>query len=406
MKPRVIVVGGGLAGAAVAAGLRNVAEVRVLEQGPAPAREASAQNAGMVRRLGEDPYERVLALRTHERLERIARREEGGFPEGVVRTTGAVLALCDEPQHLNDAVSEARLAGVTVASVGAKDLSRLAPELDGARLSAAFYLPDEQVVDANSLVAGLLRPAGGSPIPVACGVRVRGLEQVGGQVCGVRVLANGREETLPADAVVLAAGAWSADLAARVGLHRPLQPVRRSLHWTGEDPKGVPAGPWIWVDDVGVYVRPEGSGWLASGCDEAVGRPGPGPDSGGPPAELAEPRAVDKLRTFFPRLGTLPLKGGWSGWRTFAPDRRPVLGPDPELSGLHWCAGLGGFGVSCGLAAGEVVADWLMGRSVGWMRPEGVSPTRAFSRRWPIRPEGSLSRAKLVGLLPPDPELA
>ena len=35
----------------------------------------------------------------------------------------------------------------------------------------------------------------------------------------------------------------------------------------------------------------------------------------------------------------------WAGLRTFAPDRVPVVGFDPQVAGLFWCAGQGGYGI-------------------------------------------------------------
>jgi D-arginine dehydrogenase len=72
-----------------------------------------------------------------------------------------------------------------------------------------------------------------------------------------------------------------------------------------------------------------------------------------------------------------------------------MLGPDPALPGLHWCAGLGGFGVSCGLAAGEAVAAWLRADGVPWLDPAGVRPDRRTPGRWPLRPTGELWTARL-----------
>ena len=153
------------------------------------------------------------------------------------------------------------------------------------------------------------------------------------------------------------------------------------------------------MDDVGIYVRPEGEGWLTSGCDEAIARPAPGPGSRGPLRELGRALALEKVTRWFPKLEGLEPMGGWTGLRTFAPDRRPVLGEDPDLPGLHWCAGLGGFGVTCGLAAGEAVAAWLMGDEVPFLQqPEAVSAGRRFFSRWPVRPDGDLLRARLVGV--------
>ena len=83
-------------------------------------------------------------------------------------------------------------------------------------------------------------------------------------------------------------------------------------------------------------------------------------------------------------LHNLRFTGGWTGLRTFAPDRRPFLGADPELDGLWWAAGLGGFGVTCSLGIGEALGAWMRGEDVPWLRPQGVSPGRALLSRWPV----------------------
>jgi glycine/D-amino acid oxidase-like deaminating enzyme len=73
-----------------------------------------------------------------------------------------------------------------------------------------------------------------------------------------------------------------------------------------------------------------------------------------------------------------------------------MLGPDADLPGLHLCAGLGGFGVSCGLAAGEAVAASLLGEAPAWLDAHAVAPTRHSLRRFPLLPQGDTSRARLL----------
>src|SRR5690606_16110974 len=107
----VVVVGAGLAGCAVAWHLAPRARVLVVEQGEAPGAEATAQNAGMVRRLGEDPFERALAIRTAEWLADPGADWEGTEPS---RVTGAVLALARDPFHLHDGVAHLRARGVRI----------------------------------------------------------------------------------------------------------------------------------------------------------------------------------------------------------------------------------------------------------------------------------------------------
>jgi glycine/D-amino acid oxidase-like deaminating enzyme len=225
---------------------------------------------------------------------------------------------------------------------------------------------------------------------IRCGVDVERLALTAGRVTGV-VTRDGA--TIGADAVVLAAGAWAGALASHAGLHRPLFPVRRTLVHTGPHPLARPDHPWWWIDDVGLYGRPDGEGWLVSGCDEHVEPPGPGQ----PAAEAEIARVGAKLARWTPALASVPLVGGRSGLRTFTPDRRPLLGPDGELAGLWWLAGLGGAGVSGGFAAAEAVAAWMDGRPSEVLRhPVLVAPDRPHPKRWVVRPDGDAASSVLV----------
>lgn len=385
----VIVVGGGLAGCSVAAHVAAAGRrVVVLEQGAQLGTEAAAQNAGMVRRLGEDPFERALAFQTSRRLSDNDWLWEGeGSPS---RVTGAVLGLAHDPLHLHDAVAHLRAQGVVV-----EDVERpgdVAPALAGCRLQQTWFVPDERVADAHMLIgafARALRRHGGH---VHCKTMVQKLLVERGRVVGVDTAG----QRLFADQVVLAAGAWSARLAAGMGLHRPLLPIRRTLLHSAPHPLSQRSHPWCWIDDEGVYVRPEGEGWLLSGCDEAVASIPHGPGSTGAVDPELRALALDKVERLMPALSGLGVVGGWSGLRTFAPDRRPVLGQDGEIDGLWWAAGLGGFGVTCSLAVGEVLAAWMAGQTVPWFDEQGVRPSRRYPGRWPIRPSGALHRPRLV----------
>ncbi len=333
----VIVVGAGLAGLSVAWHLAPTARVLVLDQGSGPGEEASAQNAGMVRRLGEDPFERALAVRTAARLSGLAEQHPEDWAASPAHRTGALLALGRDPHHLHDAVAHLRAVGVRVEACDRP--AELAPVLAGAPPLAAWYLPDELVADAWSLVQGFrsgLRRAGGQ---VQTGTRALALLRNGARVIGV----NTDQGDVFADRVVLAAGAWSAALARSIGLERALVPLRRSLLMGGPHPLSRPDHPWTWVDDVGIYARPEGGGWLLSACDEVVDWPAPGPGSRGPAEEWHRALAADKLARWMPPLAGLRLKGGWTGLRTLPPTAGPCWGR-AGAPGLWWAAGLGALG--------------------------------------------------------------
>lgn len=387
MQADVVIVGAGLAGLSVAWHLAPHRRVVVLDQAEQMGAEASSQNAGMVRRLGEDPYERALAVRTSAWMRAPGPSWRGPPP---ARAVGAVLGLCVDPFHLHDAVAHLRARAIRVESLDRPH--EVAPALQGARLEQAWWLPDEQVADPWALLQGFsqgLRSHGGE---LRSGTRVEGLVTEGGRVVGV----DTSRGSWRADAVVVAAGAWSSALVAPLGLVRPLVPLRRTLLQTAPHPLSTPAHPWVWIDDVGVYARPEAGGWLVSGCDEAVDEPVGGPGSRGAPLPEHRALAASKLDRWLPALGDATFHTGWTGLRTFAPDRRPVLGADPDAPGLWWASGLGGYGVTCSYGVGEAVAAWIRGLETPWLDPRSVSPARAYLRRWPIRPDGDIAGSRMI----------
>ncbi len=384
------VIGGGIAGCALAAWLAPHQRVLVVEQGAQPGAEATAQNAGMVRRLGEDPAERALAVRTAAHLA----APPADFPglAAASRRTGALIALAHDPWHLHDGVAALRARGVQISACDRP--WELAPALAGAHLAQAWHLADERVADAWLVLQSCLARARAHGAQLVCGAPVREILTDAQGVSGLRC----DQGTVATRQIVLAAGAWSGPLAATAGVHRALVPVRRSLLQSVPDPRSRPDHPWTWIDDVGVYVRPEGGGWLASGCDETPETPPAGPGSRGAVHPTHRALADHKLAHHLPALAGLRWQTGWTGLRTFAPDRRPLLGAEPAAPGLWWLAGLGGFGVSCGLAAGEAVAAWMQGDETPWLRRDDVRPDRPELRRWAVRYNGDLARARLVAV--------
>jgi glycine/D-amino acid oxidase-like deaminating enzyme len=171
-----------------------------------------------------------------------------------------------------------------------------------------------------------------------------------------------------------AAGAAADPVAALAGL-APLRlvPRRRHLFHLGANPLVPHGSPAVWDVDRGVYLRPEGTGVLASPCDEAPFPPG-----------LEEPKVVptmrallaDKMQEAFPRYGRFVVRRIRAGLRTFAPDGRFVIGPDPRLKGFAWAAGLGGHGVSTAVAVGEVLADLVVDSRTATVDAAAVLPDR------------------------------
>ncbi|MAY79425.1 MAG: hypothetical protein CL930_01430 [Deltaproteobacteria bacterium] len=386
MNPDALIVGGGLAGSSAAYHLSSLGSVILLEQSAFPAQGASKQNAGMIRRMAAEPCDRALAQRTFHFLNEEAPLWDNP-PSSQV--TGAILGLVRDPLWLHNAVGHLRAHGVTIE---ATETNQIPAALKDAPLVAAWTLPEERVADAPSLVQAFLRKAKTQGASVHTGAHVQRLLIEEGQCVGVVT----NDGPIYAGLVVLAGGAWCAHLAKKAGLHRPLIPLRRMVGVTALDPMATDTHPWCWLDDVGCYVRPKNGAWLACPCDETPVVPPTDFESMGEPTEKEWALLQGKLQRYFPSIARLGVTSGWTGLRTYTPDRKPLLGADPELPGLWWAAGLGGSGLSGCWGVGEALATWISGNETNWLDPAGLNPARKQLSRWPILPEGYPDHARLI----------
>ena len=249
------------------------------------------------------------------------------------------------------------------------EVRRLCPVLRPEAAAAGVYEPDASDIDVAALHAAFikgLRRSGGE-------VRVRC------EVLGLRFI-DDRWRLLTSSGpircrhVVNAAGAW-ADVIARMAEADPvgLRPLRRTAFTVGPYPQ---ASGWPLVHDVRerYYFKPEGDGLLCSPADETESEP---VDARVDIADVAA--AIEQINSAT-TLSIRSVRSEWAGLRTFAPDRGLVLGPDPQVDGLHWCAGQGGFGIQTAPAAGALVAALITGgllpAGIGQAEVENVSPAR------------------------------
>ncbi|MFQ5655250.1 MAG: NAD(P)/FAD-dependent oxidoreductase, partial [Planctomycetota bacterium] len=360
-SPEVIIIGAGLAGAATARALvaAGVSRVLLIDREPVPGAHSSGRNAGMVRRAVEDPEIAPLAAAGAAEIDSldVPFRQSGSF-------------LIATAERLRRAAR--RSSGHRI--IPRREAAARVPLLEGAELDAILETPADGGVEVHARRERYLEEvrAGGGEVRFGLGARAPRIE--GGRVRGI----DSDEGMIRCRHLVIAAGAWAGEWGEMAGIPVALEPCRRHLIST-RGFGGAPSRDWPWVWDLehGFYFRPESAGFLWSPCDEIPDAPGDAVADAAAPRWLAE-----KVAPLLPRAGSLEPLSTWAGHRTFTPDRRFLLGPDPRLQGWHWAAGLGGHGVTVSAAIGARVARALLrGEASGIVETAHLPREAAFQER-------------------------
>lgn len=349
-----VVVGGGIAGVSAAHFLaREGATVLVLEREPVLAHHTTGRSAALYMENYGQVAVRRLALASRPFLE----APPDGLADAELLSPRPALEVGgpgrSEALERRAARGADLVPGIRLLSPG--EVVALCPALRVGELSGGVLDPGSMDIDVMALhqafVRGLRRAGGG----VRTAAPVVALDRDDGHW---RVRTPDSE--VSAAIVVNAAGAWGDHLAGLAGV-RPigLRPLRRTAFTVGV-PAGIDARTWPLVHDLdeGWYFKPEGDGLLCSLADEA-------------PDEPRDPRprdedvalALDRINAAT-TLGLRSVRTAWAGLRTFAPDRTPVVGGEPEVPGFVWVAGLGGVGIMTSPAVGMLAAASALGRPV------------------------------------------
>jgi len=363
----VVVVGGGIAGVSVAALLAADRSVLLLEAEPQLAYHTTGRSAAVFLEGYGGPQVRALTRASRPLYEAVPVHDPDATP--LLTPTSRLL--------VTDAAGVADLEATVAELPSLQRLSpaearRYCPVLSPGYLAAAAMEPDASNIDVMGLHQHYLRSGRRRGLAVRTGSPVLAGRRAGG---GWRLDTPGG--TVYAPVVVNAAGAWADRLAQVLGA-RPLglTPLRRTIAVVPA--AGVDPG-WPLVNDAAetFYFRPEGSGLLISPADETPSEP-----LDARPDELDVARAIENVRA----ATTLQLRSvsaTWAGLRTFAPDRTPVAGWDPEVPGLAWLAGQGGYGIQLAPALALLAASVIRDEPIpAVLRAEGVDPAALSPARF------------------------
>jgi sarcosine oxidase, subunit beta len=347
----VVIIGGGIMGLALAYELasRGARDVLVLERGYLNA-GASGRNGGGVRAQWSTPTMIRLARRSLAICDRFA--VEMGI--NVWFRRGGYLFLASTREQVSRIERNAarhREHGLRTRVIGPAETLDVVPELDASRFLAASYNPDDGVVFPWPFLWGYAARAEALGARVRTFTRVTGFETRGRRIAAV-VTDRGR---IACETVVVAAGAWSKEVAALAGVALPNRPTRHEILVT------EPLKPWL---DPLVSVLGTGLYFSQSQRGELVGGMGD-PEE---PEGVIQGSTLRFLARFAraavacaPVLAGVKVVRQWAGCYDVTPDNNPILGP-AGFENLHQVSGFVGHGFMMAPAVAELYADWLTGR--------------------------------------------
>lgn len=349
----VVIVGGGLMGAATAFFLRQRGVSAILLERGLIGQQASGTNFGNVRRQGRFLPQLPLANRARDhwgRLPELIGEDAEFLPSGHIR----VCFRDEEAGKLEAYARDARAYGLELELISRNALRARFPFLSPDAV-AGSYAPLDGHANPRLAAPAFGRAARRAGAILHENAEVSNIAKSGADFVVSTV--DGRRFRAPA--VQISAGAWGGELSARFGEPVPLVPRGPQMGVTEPVPYAI--GPVVGcfspVAEEGVYLRQVTRGNIVYGGGLR------GPALLDTLRAYVDPantlRQMPYLRRLLPAIGALRTIRTWSGIEGYMDDDIPIMGPSAKVSGLYYAFGFCGHGFQLGPGVGDVMAELI-----------------------------------------------
>jgi D-amino-acid dehydrogenase len=245
--------------------------------------------------------------------------------------------------------TDARLSqyGVVAEQLDRNALRSLAPAL-GKDLAGGWYYRDTAQLRPEELLHGMHQLLAEKGVRIIENTEVKGFVIENDRAVGVRAEA----ETISADDVVVATGAWTPMFEKSLGCRIPIQPGK-GYSMTMKRPGNCPDFP-IFFEEKSVVATPWPSEFRLGGTMEFAGV-----DS-----SLNRKRLAVLIRAaghYLDDFKAEHIKEKWCGFRPMTYDGVPIIDRSPRLKNVMIAAGHNMVGLSMGPGTGKLVAEILNG---------------------------------------------
>lgn len=354
----VAVVGGAIVGSAVAYFLKRLApatRVVVIEPDGTYEFASTLRASGGARRQFSCPENIGMSNFSIPFIERAGEDlAVDGHPADVEWREGGYLFIVGpaEVEMLRRNCAAQQAQGVEADWLDVDALRARFPSMNVEGIAAGVHTPQDGWCDPNGLLQALRRKA-----------RALGADYVDDRVVGIdhdkgaaRSLRLASGASIRADCIVNAAGAWSKEIAAMVGMPLPIEPLRRFEHYF-ETPNAIEPLPYV-KDTARLAFRPEGRGYSGG----VVNPDEPRGYNFDVDHDYFERVVWPALAHRFPAFEACRCRRTWSGlYEQNALDGNPVIGNwAGRMQNFYVVSGFSGHGMMHAPAAGRAIAELIV----------------------------------------------
>lgn len=366
MRCDILIIGGGIVGSSIAyhlargrggqgGGQGGGGEIVVVEPDPTYEFAATPRGNGGIRQLFSLP-ENIAMARYGLGFFRDFETEMAvdGEPARIGFRRQGYLLVSDRGDHrrMEENFHLQAASGVRAERLDRDRLRTRFPSLRTDDVALAVHSPDDAWIDPYAALQGFRRKARSLGVRY---VRDRVVDWHGdGRLAKRAVLASG--EAVSAEVHVLAAGAWSAEVGARIGLELPVEPMPRDTYFfrAGGEIEDLP----FIKTESHLAFRPEGKGYAGGLPDWSV----PAGWKFQVSPDGFEDRVWPALAHRIPAMETLKLERGWAGhYARNTLDLSAIVGRwAGGLDNVFMAVGFSGHGIMHAPAAGCGIAELIL----------------------------------------------
>lgn len=363
----VVIIGGGIIGAAVAYYLasRKYGQVVLVEREPFVGAGSTSKAAGGIRAQFSSRVNIEMSMFSEDAF---CRFEQETGAHALFDQVGYLFLLSDDADvaAYEKHFELQRSLGLDVRLMTPEEIPSVAPHVRLDDIRFGTFCPRDGLGDPNEFLSGYIQASRRLGVDIELEAPVTGFAKTNGKLTGVTT-PRGQIST---PLVINCAGPWSGELARMAGTDLPVLPYRRQCVTTGELDFVKPFFPMIVDVKSGLYSHKESKGLLLGWADKAQ------------PVSFdvsIDPDYTDRILELgldrMPQLETAEIANKWAGLYETTPDHHAIIGWDPKVEGLFHVTGFSGHGFMHAPAAGLVTAESVAGQQPS-IDISPLSPTR------------------------------